>query len=401
MKSQLLLVLIVFFSFFEAEAQDKDTYFITNQKDSIPQKDGIDYLIELFKIKRTQESIRDKKVSFSFFPVDARNTNGDRLFVSSFNATFLLGDKSNTNNSTVYLIPYVSFSNQYGVQLYPTVWLKENSWNFVGEYFILNFPQSTWGLGGDSPKSNETIVGGKQIRFHQNILKGIMPNFAVGLGFQYDNHYEIEIDEAVKTNTNNPEINQSDGNTISSGLAIPIVFDSRKNTMNPKNGLYTSLTFRFNSPTFGSDHHWKSAFLDIRKYYSIPQTRSVLAFRSYYWSVLSGEAPYFDLPSTRTEPSTGMSSRGIEKNRYRSNAMLFGEGEYRFNITKNGFVGGVLFSNITSASEYSSQCFKYWKPAAGCGVRLKFNKYTKVNVALDFGVSKDYASVYLNIGEAF
>lgn len=81
--------------------------------------------------------------------------------------------------------------------------------------------------------------------------------------------------------------------------------------------------------------------------------------------------------------------------------MLFFESEYRFNITQNGFVGGVLFANTTSASEYDTQHFKQWQPALGTGVRLKFNKYTKVNVALDFGISKDYTSVYLNIGEAF
>jgi outer membrane protein assembly factor BamA len=171
--------------------------------------------------------------------------------------------------------------------------------------------------------------------------------------------------------------------------------------MNPQNGWYSSLTFLFNSPSFGSDHHWNSVYLDIRKYFSIPQSRSVLGFRSYYWSILSGDVPYFDLPASRAEPNIGMSSRGIERNRYRSNAMLFLESEYRFNITQNGFVGGVLFANTTSASEYESQHFKYWKPAVGCGVRLKFNKYSKVNVALDFGIGKEYSSIYLNIGEAF
>jgi outer membrane protein assembly factor BamA len=224
-----------------------------------------------------------------------------------------------------------------------------------------------------------------------------MPNLAVGLGFQYDNHYHLSIAES-QIFTDNPEIST---NSISSGLTFPIVYDSRKNIVNPQNGLYSSLTFRFNSPTFGSDHHWNSIFLDIRKYYSIPNTRSVLSFRSYYWSVLSGEVPYFDLPSTQSEPTTGMASRGIKKNRFRSNAMLFLESEYRFNITKNGFVGGVLFSNVTTTSQYDSQCFKYWKPSVGTGILLKFNKYTKVNVALDFGISKEYSTVYLNIGEAF
>jgi outer membrane protein assembly factor BamA len=400
MKNKFLLLLLLLFVVLEVKAQDKDTYFITPNNDTIIQKDGIDYLIQLFKINKSQEKIKNKKVNFSFFPTDAKNA-GDRVLVSSFNATFLLGDKSNTNNSTIYFIPYISFNNQYGVELYPTIWLKKNSWNFVGEYFILNFPQDTWGLGGNTPESNETLVNGKQIRFHQKVLKGIFPNLAVGLGYQFDEHYELEIRDPVITNGNPdfPEVNT--GKSISSGLSFPIVYDNRKNIINPQKGFYSSFTYLYNSPAFGSDNKWQSIFFDVRKYFSIPYARSVLGFRSYYWSILSGKVPYFDLPSTRSEPTTGMSSRGIQKNRYRSNAMLFFESEYRFNITPNGFVGGVVFANTTSASEYDTQHFEHWQPAFGAGVRLKFSKYTKVNVAFDFGISKDFASVYLNIGEAF
>lgn len=395
MKTKFLLLLLLFVVL-AVKAQDKDTYFITPDNDTIAQKDGVDYLIQLFKINRSQEKTQNKKVNFSFFPIDARNA-GERVLVSSFNATFSLGDKSNTNNSTVYFIPYISFNNQYGVELYPTIWLKENSWNFVGEYFALNFPQDTWGLGGNTPESNKTLVDGKQIRFHQNVLKGIFPNLAVGIGYQFDEHYELKIN-----NADNPDFpDTTTQKSISSGLSFPIVYDNRKNIINPQKGFYLNFTYLYNSPAFGSDNKWQSLFFDIRKYFSIPFARSVLGFRSYYWSILSGEVPYFDLPSTRTDPSTGMSSRGIQKNRYRSNAMLFFETEYRFNITQNGFVGGVLFANTTSASEYDTQNFKYWQPAVGAGVRLKFNKYSKVNVAFDFGISKDYASVYLNIGEAF
>lgn len=381
----------------DSKAQDIDTYYIYKNNDSIKQVDGIDYLIKLFKINKSPEKIENKKVNFSFFPVDASNA-GDRVLVSSFNATFLLGEKENTNNSTVYLIPYISFNNQFGIELYPTIWLKENSWNFVGEYFGLNFPQDTWGLGGDTPESNETLVDGKTLRFHQNVLKGILPNLAVGLGYQYDEHHELEIKE-TNIDADIPEITTN--KTISSGVSLPIVFDNRKNINNPQNGMYASATYLYNDKSLGSDTKWQSLFIDARKYFSIPYARSVLALRSYYWTILSGETPYFDLPSTRSEPGTSSSSRGLQKNRYRSNAMLFFESEYRFNITQNGFLGGVVFANTTSASEYDTQNFVHWQPAIGAGVRLKFNKYTKVNVAFDFGISKDYASVYLKIGEVF
>ena len=399
MKNKTLYIFILFFIAFNSIAQNPDSYYIDKNKDSIPQVDGIDYLIKLFKINKSQEKIEDKKVSFSFFPTDTKNAGG-RVLVSSFNATFLLGDKKTTNASTVYFIPYIAFNGQYGVELYPTIWLKNNSWNLVGEYFALNFPQDTWGLGGDSPKSNQTLVDGKQARFHQNLLKGILPNLAVGLGYQLDVHYDLNIDATESTET--PILPENiKKTTTSSGLSIPIVYDNRKNINTPLEGTYASFTYLYNAPSLGSDAKWQSLFIDLRKYYSLAYARSVLGFRCYYWSVLSGDAPYFDMPSTRSEPGTASSSRGVQKNRYRSNAMLFFESEYRFNISKNGFVGGVLFANTTSASEFDSQRFKHWQPAIGTGVRLKFNKYTKVNVAFDFGISKDFASVYLKIGEVF
>jgi outer membrane protein assembly factor BamA len=301
----------------------------------------------------------------------------------------------------VFLIPYITFNGQYGIQLYPTIWLKKNSWNFVGEYFILNYPQFTWGLGGNSPSYKKTLVEGKQIRFHQNVLKGILPNLAIGLGYQFDERYDLKILDSELSFNNSQFIAGKKYKSISSGISFPIVYDNRKNIINPQGGTFVGFTYLYNSPSLGSDTKWQSLFIDVRKYYSIPNARSVLAFRSYYWTILSGETPYFDLPSTRSEPGTASSSRGIQKDRYRSNAMLFYESEYRFNISPNGFLGGVVFANTTSASEYDTQHFKHWQPSIGTGIRLKFNKYTKINVALDFGISKDFASVYLNIGEAF
>jgi hypothetical protein len=56
---------------------------------------------------------------------------------------------------------------------------------------------------------------------------------------------------------------------------------------------------------------------------------------------------------------------------------------------------------VTSASQYDTQQFRYWHPAAGTGIRLKFNKYSNTNVTFDFGFSNEFASVYVNIGEAF
>lgn len=400
MKIKLIFIAFILLISQNINAQNGKSYYVYKPNDTIKQVDAIDYLRKFFNLKTNQDSLKNKKVNFSLFPTDAGNSSG-RLLVTSFNATFLLGDEKTTNNSTVYFIPYISFTGQFGVELFPTIWLKNNSWNFIGEYYFLKYPEDTWGLGGNSPDSNETLVDNNRLRIHQSTLKGVLPNFAIGIGYQLDQYSSINIPN--DTINLNPEDfpGLKNGKTTSSGVTFPAVYDSRKNIINPQGGFYTAFTYRNNNKAFGSDTNWQSVFIDVRKYIPIKDTRSILALRTYYWSIVNGDVPYFDLPSNGSEPATGTSSRGIQRDRYRSNASIYFEGEYRFNILRDGFLGGVLFANVISVSQYETQNFEYWHPAAGFGVRLKFNKYTRVNVDMDFGFSKDYWGIYFNIGEVF
>jgi len=371
------------------------------QPDTIHQVDLVDYLVKWMKIKGSQEKRDNRKIRFTLFPTQS-SAGGGKTVITSFNASFLLGDIENTNVSTVFFIPYISFDKQFGFQLQPNIWLKNNSWNFTGEYFFLNYPQETWGLGGNSPDENETMIDYDHTRIHQNALKGILPHLAVGLGYAYDRHYNIKFEETEQGELINDFFPQDRDYTISSGITLPAIYDTRRNSNNPQQGFMASATYSFLLHGLGSDDDWQSLFIDVRKYFPFEaKMHQILALRSYYWTIISGNVPYLDLPANRWEPVLGSSSRGIQQNRYRSNAMLYFESEYRFGITANGLFGGVVFASVTSASEYQSQHFEYFHPAAGAGVRVKFNKYSKVNVTLDFGFSKGYQTIYVNIGEAF
>jgi hypothetical protein len=374
---------------------------LSPMKDSIRQVDLVDYLAKIFKIKNSDEKRNKGKFRFSLFPSESKISGGKTVF-TTVNVAFLLGDKLNTNVSTIYFVPYISFNGKYGIQLMPNIWLNKNSWNFTGEYFLLNYPQETWGLGGDSPEAYKTMVDYKHLRVHQNAMKGVWPHLAIGLGYALDQHYDIKIEENETGSIileNYPELSSQ---SVSSGMTLPVVYDSRRNSLNAQQGFLGAVTYSFFHPFFGSDNEWQSLFIDTRKYFPVIGRRSnIIALRSYYWTILSGKVPYLDLPANRWEPGPGSSSRGIQQNRYRSNALLYFESEYRFGISANGLWGGVVFSNITSASQYNTQNFTDWHPAAGAGVRMKFNKYSRTNVTLDYGFSKGYQSVYLNIGEAF
>lgn len=369
--------------------------------DSIKKVDLVDYLVKWLKVKNSDQKRDNSKIRFSLFPTTS-NISGGKPTFTSFNVSFLLGDIQKTNVSTIYFFPYIGFGGQYGFQLMPDIWLRNNTWNFKGEYFILNYPQNTWGLGGNSPDENETLIDYKHQRIHQNATIGLFPHFSAGIGYALDRHSDISVEESAFSDTLAQIFSFEKNKTISSGITFPVLYDSRRNSTNPQQGFMGSITYSFFSELLGSDNNWQSVFADVRKYFPIiGKKKSILACRSYYWTIISGDVPYLDMPANRWEPATGSASRGIAQNRYRSNALLYFESEYRFGITANGLLGGVVFGSILSASEYNTQHFYYWHPAAGAGIRLKFNKYSNTNVSFDLGFSKGFATVYLFLGEAF
>lgn len=365
--------------------------------------DIVEVVIKKFNINFKENRRANRKIHFSLFPTQAGVPGGGRALVTSFNAAFYLGEKSNTRVSTVYFVPYITFVGKYGFLMRPSLWLSKNTWNLSGDYRILKYPQYTWGLGGDTEEESSTVIDNSYLRLYQSAVKNIGGNWNVGVGYMLDHHYNIsegEVDGKEGHLKNYPTGTET--NTTSSGLSFPIAYDTRVNSINPVGGAYALVNYRLNAAALGSDHTWHSLYIDGRKYFSFSDSRqNLLAFRSYYWTVLSGQVPYLDLPSIGWDLAIIPSGRGIKQGRYRSNALLYFESEYRFDLTANGLLGAVVFSNVSSASEFGTQNFQSWHMAAGTGLRVKFNKYSRTNILLDFAASKDYMGVYLNIGEAF
>jgi hypothetical protein len=110
--------------------------------------------------------------------------------------------------------------------------------------------------------------------------------------------------------------------------------------------------------------------------------------------------PITGKPSIGWDPYN-RSGRGIEQNRYRGKSLLYFETEYRRDITSNGLLGFVAFANVNSVSEPATGSFNYWHPAGGAGLRIKFNKRSGTNIALDYGFSQGYHAFIVGLGEAF
>ena len=376
---------------------------VRGQQMDSSQVDLVDVVIGRKKIRETNQIRSERKVYFSLLPAAVNVPGGGKAVITAINAAFYLGNPAETNLSNLYIIPYTNFVDRYGIYLRPNIWLVRNKFNITGDYRIAHFPQYSWGLGGNSPQWDESLIDSDYVRFFQTVLINVYKNWYAGPGYALDYHYNIEeIEYEGEGHLSRYDENHTTS-TVSSGLTLSFVYDARVNAINPPAGAtYAILNYRWNIEDLGSTYTNHSLYVDIRKYISLNKNRKhILAVRSYYWTVLSGKMPYLDLPSTNWAPAGGISSRGFQVGRYRSNAMLYSEVEQRYTLTRNGLLGFVAFANVMSASEFDTQQFKHWQLGAGLGARIKFNKYSDSNLAIDFGFSKNYWGVWLNLGEMF
>lgn len=388
----LFLVVVVLYS----------SFAFGQQADSTKKLDLIDIFIP--KTKRTNaDKIRsNKKLHFSFLPAAVNVPGGGKAVITSINAAFYLGDPKTANLSNIYLIPYTNLTDRYGLYLRPNLWLAKNSFNIIGDYRIAHFPQYSWGLGGNSPEWDRSLIDSDYIRFHQSAFKKIFHHWYAGLGYALDYYHNIEESEYVGKGHLERYDETERTSTTSSGIQFSVKYDDRENAINPQQGAFILVVWRSNLEGLGSTFANNSLLVDVRKYFRQSKTRdNIFAFRSFYWTMVTGNVPYLDLPSTSWAPSSGISGRGFQWSRYRSNALLHAEGEQRFQITNNGLIGAVAFMNVSSASEFNTQHFRYWQVGGGVGLRLKMNKYSNTNIAVDLGFSQNYWGVWLNIGEVF
>ena len=306
-------------------------------------------------------------------------------------------------SSVVAALAYTQ-NNQLVFSTISSVWTAANRYCLVGDWRLMHYPLNTYGLGMHTTVANAIPMDYKYLRLYQSVLRQVRPRLYAGLGYQLDYHWDVTSQQNQRPVSAVSEHRQGvQGSSTSSGVALTLLYDSRSNGINAvAGGTYLNLLLRSNNQALGSDANYQSIILDARRYLRLrPGSRNVLALWSYDAFVFGGQAPFLDLPGTGwdTYSNTG---RGYIQGRYRGQGFVYGEAEYRYGITHNGLLGGVVFVNAQSASEPRRQRFEVVAPAAGVGLRLNINKHTRTNLAVDYGVGlQGSRGLFFNFGEVF
>jgi outer membrane protein assembly factor BamA len=374
--------------------------------DTTNQIDLIDIAKSKFRFspKKTKR-YNKKKVYFSLLPTSSTVPGAGKALITSTKAGFYLGDRRNTFLSDVSFSPYLNFKGRYAIAFRSNLYTSRNLWNIQGDTRFSVFPEYIYGTENTNNSGERLLISYKYIRFYHTVLKKVKPYFLAGIGYNLDYHAGITTVEQPIEISKFTGYNYGTGinnNSLSSGVTFNLLYDTRNNAINPLPGAYGNIIFRLNPSFLGNSNPWKSLYLDARRYRSLDggDKRKLIAFWSYVWTALDNDVPYLDLPAIGAEPYQ-RSGRGIEINRYRGKSLVYFETEYRSDITKNGLLGFVVFTNVNTNTGAGNNSFTGLHPAAGAGLRIKFNKRSNTNIAIDYGISKGNSGVTINLGEAF
>lgn len=372
------------------------------QQDTAEQKDLSDVFESIFvkNYKPAKADTIGRKPIISFVPAVGYSLQTEAAGTITGNIVF----RSSANSKISAITTSMGFTErrQFTLPIVSNIWTANNSWLFVGDSRFYVYPQSTYGLGSNSNIEDEQHMRYDLLRVSEVALKRIGGNFFIGGGIRFEDHWDISYlppeDGAPSDYVNYG----TDAHTISSGINLTALFDSRDNSVNASKGFFASIKYYDFLKGLGSDNNWQSLIIDVRKYYHFPEdSQNVIAFWSYDWLTLTGKPPYLDLPSTSwdTYSTTG---RGYIQSRFRGAQMIYGEVEYRFRVTNNGLIGGVVFLNGESFSAAPGTKLESIQPGFGPGLRIKLSKASDTNLDIDYGFGRQGSNgLFLTVGEVF
>jgi hypothetical protein len=344
-----------------------------------------------------------KLYHFVFMPAFGYSLQTGWAALVSCNIAFQTSKLPNQKLSSITTSLTYSQYNQTILPFVANIWTKNNKLNFNTDIRYIKYPSDVYGLGGRSDPNQGYTINFTGLKFHQSVQKEIARNFYLGLGYYYDQYWNIQALDSLKRNVARRLANKLGTSELASGIALKVLYDSRLNQINPQQGFYANIVYRSSFVFLGSQENWQSLLADVRGYFTFPKnSKNILALWGYSWLSVGANTPqYLMLPSVGWDDSYN-TGRGYIQGRFRGKNMFYFETEYRAKLSQNGLINGVLFCNLEKFSGDLSQTYTTIKPGYGLGLRIKLNKVSGANICLDYGFGNNGSKgFFVNIGEVF
>ena len=313
--------------------------------------------------------------------------------------TLRLYDDTITRTSNFKIESNYTLNKQFIAYTDYNIFFKQDRYYFFGENSFYKYPENFWGIGNNTSDSNEEKYDSKRLEIKMAFLRQVIDYLFAGPAYRLQ--YMYDIDTEAESLLNDSLINGASGG-LSSGLGYVLMWDKRRNLLNPQQGHLIMFRNTFFEPAIFSDFEFVSYELDLRKYFPIAPKKfaeyrnPLIAVQLY--NVFNTGAPPFRMLGLLGSDSH---MRGYYLGRYRERQYSALQVEYRMPVWK--WIGFALF---TGAGEVANKIKDFrldeLKYNIGGGLRFRVDKQDNVNLRVDYAIGENGNSgFYIVFGESF
>jgi outer membrane protein assembly factor BamA len=293
------------------------------------------------------------------------------------------------SSSSVQATVTVTQRRQLTLEVTPELYLSENDWRVQGTLQASHFPDSFFGIGGDTPVEAKEGYTARYLQLDAREQRRIRPNLRIGPRV-FARTGTIDPDTSAGLIAQEQVSGATGGETI--GFGASAFWDVRDNRYYPRTGTYAEVVATWFSAAWGSDYTYGRFTTDLRGYHALGP--GVLAGQVYTAAVV-GEAPFQLLPLLGGSDRM----RGYRGGRFRDNVYWTVQAEYRFPLFWR--FKGTTFASIGEVGpRLGSALTNNVEAAVGIGGRLRFTE-EGVHGRLDIAYSRTGYEFYISLGEAF
>lgn len=354
------------------------------------------------------DSARSRNGSFMVLPIITYSPETS-LRIGVISIYFFRGKNApeGTQLSTIKVPFNYTLNNQIKARMSYEIFLNDNKHIFKGVVEWIKFPLLFWGIGNNTPESNEEIYTTRTMTVDFNYLAKVKNHYFLGVRYIRQDSKITEVEEDGLLNQEG--LIPGNEGALTSGVGLIARFDKRDNIFNATTGPYVQVNLTTYQSWLGSEFEFTKLRFDLRHYIQTFQKRHVLAFN------VVAEHNWGD-PTFETLALLGGEQimRGHYLGRFRDNTMLAGQMEYRLPLGRKfwiderekppfwerwGVVGFVGIGNV--APSVSNWGFDHLKSSWGFGFRYAAKSKERLNIRIDFGFGTQNPGFYLNIRESF
>jgi len=296
-----------------------------------------------------------------------------------------------TRMSFVQFLADYTQNRQLDVWATWNIFTRNEKYLFKGDIRYRDFPDRFYGIGNNTPSSDEEKYSYKLFVLKTLQLKKIKPGLFVG--FDYELEYEYGFKYTSGGQLENGTIKGYNG-ALGSVVGIVAINDTRDNIINAKKGRFFEASSYFFLKPFGSTFRFTNINALYQQYWEVKH-KHVIALQAKSRFTF-GDVPFLDLSTLGNDDIL----RGYPKNRFRDNHFIGTQLEYRFPLFWR--LGGVTFAGVGDVygpnSEFSFNNLKY---SIGTGLRFVVNPSERLNIRLDYGYGREGGYFYFMVAEAF